>query len=128
MTPGGNAFDVVCSMTQHVPGCDELRAATISHTRLVRTSDDATCSNDLLELDEAVEVLGRGDHKVVKNEQQSIKRAIDQRLDSAQAFNKKFVEVAPKKKDCSSKKTVELQDFPDVVAQSEARNHCQPNG
>ena len=54
-----------------VLGFDDSEATRLAHHRLRLMSDELRCPKGLLEIEEAIEVLDRNDHYVVKDQQKA---------------------------------------------------------
>lgn len=102
--------------------CNDEKATRLSHSRLSRMSAEASYSAELMELDEAVEVLDRNDIKVVQSEKESAQRACDIRAEYSRLYRASAAKFLPASGKHKRRRKASEAALPEVIPQAEARN------
>lgn len=121
-----NAFETVAALSSSILGCDQATATRVCHQRLLLLDQETAYSRDLLEIDEAIEVLDKNDHKTVKAEKTSAERAQCQRRDFAEAYKAAAARHLPRPRAVAKRGAKAPPPMPDVIQQSEAKKFIPP--
>jgi hypothetical protein len=124
-------FELLVAMLQSILNIDELEATRLTHQRLIRWTESTQWGSELLEIDEAIEVLDRNDHKVVRDEQASVVRDLQARevfsVSYKSAANRLFAKAKAKGAAKRGKALPRALAVPEVILQAEARKFI-PDG
>ena len=118
-------FDTLLASIIGILKCDEATAMTFMGKRLVREKRSTFFSEEVLQLDDAIDLFDYNDREHVKGDTKKEANQLDYLADFVVELSSKRTEMATAKK---QKMDQNKPVLPRVLTQEEAAIYCPPNG